>query len=132
METCKNLTKTCGDSIGTSKDLNKTYKQFLLCSTIATIVLDTNLVGGFTLNCPKLCWLATRIIISILANIFESTSPLVDSFTFIIPIANGISNFLKHGPLQKLGYSKLGFLKHKKHNGLSLLKNHERCLKLDA
>jgi len=39
------------------------------------------------------------------------------------PIGNGISYFLKHGPFLKLEYPRLGFLKHKKHDGLSLLKH---------
>lgn len=55
IETCKNLTRTCGESKGTSRDLNKTYKIFLLCFTIATLVFDTNSIGGFTPNCLKLC-----------------------------------------------------------------------------
>jgi hypothetical protein len=63
--------------------------------------------------------------IAILVNISKSTSPLVDSFTFVTLIGNGMSYFLKHGPFQKLEYPRLGFLKHKKHDGLSLLKHHE-------
>jgi hypothetical protein len=55
IETCKNLTRTCGESKGTSGDLNKTCKIFLLCFTIITLVFDRNFVGGFTPNCLKLC-----------------------------------------------------------------------------
>lgn len=55
IEICKKLTRTCGESKGTSGDLNKTYKIFLICFTIATLVFDTNSIGGFTPNCLKLC-----------------------------------------------------------------------------
>jgi hypothetical protein len=50
-----NLTRTWGDSIVTFEDLNITCKLFSLCFTITTLVFDTNFVGGFTPNCPKLC-----------------------------------------------------------------------------
>lgn len=63
--------------------------------------------------------------IFILVSISKSTSPLVDSFTFVTLIGNGMSYFLKHGPFQKLEYLRLGVLKHTKHDGLSLLKHRE-------
>jgi hypothetical protein len=55
IETCEDSTRTCGDSIRTSGDLNRTYKLFLLCSTIVTLVFDINPVGGCTPNRPKSC-----------------------------------------------------------------------------
>ncbi len=79
--------------------------------------LNIYIIRGVTSNYPKLWWLGTWILVSILVNTFSFTPPLVDSSMFVSLIGNG-SHPLKHGPYLKLAFvywtNVLGYPKHKK------------------